>query len=694
MAFAIYNKIPGMLLIIDHSDCVLGVSDRCLAMLGYQRSEIVGQPCQLFLPAPARSLFHTIYGSEQTHLEPVEEVEGQLSKKSGEILDVALAATPEYTASGELTQIFVAIRDITRRKRVERFLEAISENSAGVTGEGFFRALIDQLAQMLAAPYVFVTECTDRMLPRVRTLASLEQQVFVESAEWDVRGTTCEGVLAGKICYYPEQLGQLYPEYLNKRQSYIGLPIYDSQRTIVGHLAVFDVKPTDYSPQEIAVVQILAARAGVEIERKRAEAELGRQRAQLHKLNEQLRDQNQYLEQEIQARVSEIQQRTQVAESLSAMVAILNSNRSLPEILEYILATATQLLGTRSGAIYRLQPERQNLLIQATCGLPSAYTAETTLASERSFLGQAILQRQPMVISSLASALRESSDQYALPRNVLIAENFQTLLAVPLIGPGGAPEADEIQGGIALYYPESRHFADEEIRLAMAFAGQAALAIQNADLRKRVEQIAISEERNRLARELHDSVTQSLYSLTLLAEGWRRLANVGKPVDFNEALTELGNISQQALREMRLLVYELRPPILEQEGLARALQERLNVVEKRAGIKTRLWVEGSLSLAQGVENCLFGVAQEALNNALKHAAASSVEVSIKLTPALVCLEIKDNGQGFEPTLLAERQGVGMSSMRERVVKLKGTLHIDSRPGQGTTVCAQLPVPEN
>lgn len=689
--FAIYNKIPGLLLILDHNDRVLGVSDRWLAVLGYTRGEIIGCLCQHFLPPTVSSLTQMLYGADGPQPEQVAEAEGQFIKQNGELISVALTATAEYTADGELAHIFVAIRDVTRHKRAEHFLHTLSENIAGITGEDFFRSLIDQLSQMLAAPYVFVTECTDRVLPRVRTLASLEHQVFVESAEWNVRGTTCEGVLEGKICYYPEQLGRLYPEYLQKRQSYIGIPIYDSQRTIVGHLAVFDVKPTDYNPQEIAVLQIFAARAGVEIERKRAEEALRHHRNQLSRLNEQLRDQNLYLEQEIHARTNEIQQRTQVAESLSAMVAILNSNRSLTEILEYILATATQLLGTRSGAIYRLQPDQQTLLIQATRGLPAAYAAEVTFATERSFLGQAILQRQPIVISNLSSVLREAANQYDLPRNALLAESYQTLLAVPLIRQRGVAEAEEIHGGIALYYPENRAFADEEIGLAMAFAGQAALAIQNADLRKRVEQMAVTEERNRLARELHDSVTQSLYSMTLLAEGWRRMAVAGQSVDLNEALSELGNISQQALREMRLLVYELRPPILEQEGLARALQERLNIVEKRAGVETRLQIEGNFRLPLPIEEGLFGVAQEALNNALKHAAATHVLVRVQMTPQTAVLEVKDNGQGFDLATLPERQGVGMSSMRERVEKLVGVLTINSSPGQGAVVRVQVPL---
>jgi len=199
---------------------------------------------------------------------------------------------------------------------------------------------------------------------------------------------------------------------------------------------------------------------------------------------------------------------------------------------------------------------------------------------------------------------------------------------------------------------------------------------------------ALLEERQRLARELHDSVTQSLYSLTLLAEAGRRMAAAGDLNRVEQYVGRLGETAQQALKEMRLLVYQLRPLALEAEGLAGALQHRLDAVEKRGGVQARLVVEGLVQLPARVEEALFRIAQEALNNALKHAAASAVTVTLCGGDGLVGLEISDNGQGFD-SALASAGGLGLTSMRERVEQLGGAFELQTEPGGGTTVRVRL-----
>jgi signal transduction histidine kinase len=195
------------------------------------------------------------------------------------------------------------------------------------------------------------------------------------------------------------------------------------------------------------------------------------------------------------------------------------------------------------------------------------------------------------------------------------------------------------------------------------------------------------KERERLARELHDSVTQSLYSVTLLSEAGRQLAEAGDLVRIGGYLERLGEISQQALREMRLLVYELRPLVLRREGLAGALQQRLDAVEKRAGVDARLLVEGEGELPSPVEEALYRIAQEALNNALKHASANNVTVYVRSRDGLVELEVVDDGVGFDLSAVEERGGLGLTSMRERAEKIGGKLDIISAPGKGTRVRA-------
>jgi signal transduction histidine kinase len=252
---------------------------------------------------------------------------------------------------------------------------------------------------------------------------------------------------------------------------------------------------------------------------------------------------------------------------------------------------------------------------------------------------------------------------------------------------------EQLVGTLNIYtVGQARHFDDEELALLRGLANQAAQAIENVRLRQGAEQAVVMAERHRLARELHDSVTQSLYSLTLLAEGWQRLARAGRLESIEDSLAELGEIAQQALKEMRLLVHELRPPDLERDGLLEALHQRLGAVEKRAGVEARLIADDVVELPSVAEPELYRIAQEALNNALKHAAATSVVVRIGTDSGRVELEVADDGCGFDPEAIDGQQGVGLVSMRERAEKLGGALEIESLPGQGTKVKVSVEVP--
>lgn len=201
---------------------------------------------------------------------------------------------------------------------------------------------------------------------------------------------------------------------------------------------------------------------------------------------------------------------------------------------------------------------------------------------------------------------------------------------------------------------------------------------------------AALEERQRLARELHDSVTQSLYSLTLLAEAGRRMAAAGDLEKTGGFIGRLGETAQQALQEMRLLVFELRPLALETEGLVDALQHRLDAVEKRAGLQAQLRAGRLPDLPAPVEHGLYRIAQEALNNALKHAAATAVTVTLTAAVSGVELEIADNGRGFQPAELPDGGGLGLVSIRERAEALGGRAVIASQPGAGTRITVSVP----
>lgn len=204
-------------------------------------------------------------------------------------------------------------------------------------------------------------------------------------------------------------------------------------------------------------------------------------------------------------------------------------------------------------------------------------------------------------------------------------------------------------------------------------------ALRQSELEK-----AVTAERSRLARDLHDSVTQSLYSLTLFSEAARHLAKEQGYKNIEQQIKQIGVIGLQALKEMRLLVYELQPPELERDGLIRALRRRLEAVEGRAGVEARVEVDEFVRLPGSVEQELFRIAQEALNNSLKHAAATSIVVYFRQDSGCIEMEIVDDGVGFEPGKL-DSGGMGLKNIRERTKRLGGTVTVHSKPGEGTNI---------
>ena len=203
------------------------------------------------------------------------------------------------------------------------------------------------------------------------------------------------------------------------------------------------------------------------------------------------------------------------------------------------------------------------------------------------------------------------------------------------------------------------------------------------------EELATAKERNRLARELHDSVAQTLYGLTLQAEAASRKLNSGQTEEVSGYLREIRDSSQQTLKETRLLIFELRPPILENEGLASALQTRLESVESRSGLKTQINLQEIGRLPSRIEAGLYGISNEVLNNILKHAHASKIKVALEKKPDKVILEISDDGIGFDLASVETHGGLGLKGMKERAEQFGGALQIQSN-AKGTNVTVEVP----
>jgi signal transduction histidine kinase len=266
-----------------------------------------------------------------------------------------------------------------------------------------------------------------------------------------------------------------------------------------------------------------------------------------------------------------------------------------------------------------------------------------------------------------------------------------------LVGLGWASkQAEDAVAGVLAIRPEGR-LSEAQERIVRAFANQAAVALENAQLYERVQEQAASDERQHLARELHDSVSQALYAILLGTHTAQRHLPTApdKPVD---ALAYIENLAQAGIAEMRALIFELRPESLEEEGLGAVLARQVEALQHRHGLDADADVREEPQLPFATKKVVFRVAQEAIHNVVKHAGARHVEVSLKRDDERPrdawTLIVRDDGVGFDASRAGSSRGapghLGLVSMRERIASVGGTLRIDSREGEGTCVTACVP----
>jgi signal transduction histidine kinase len=256
------------------------------------------------------------------------------------------------------------------------------------------------------------------------------------------------------------------------------------------------------------------------------------------------------------------------------------------------------------------------------------------------------------------------------------------LVCVPLTSRGGAV------GVLYAAWPPGPGPTELELAYLSAVAGEAATAVDSSHLVAAAQEKATQEERQRLARELHDSVSQALYGIALGARTARQTLRRA-PEQADQSLTYILSLAETGLADMRALIFELRPQALAEEGLVVALHKQLAALRARHGLVTEAELGSEPAGTLAVKQTLYRVAQEALQNVARHARARRVTVRLSASSTALELEISDDGSGFDPR--AEFPGhLGLRSMRERVSEIGGVLNLTSEPGKGTTVRVRVP----
>ncbi len=587
---------------------------------------------------------------------------------------------PLYDANGVVTGLTCAATDITGRKQIEDALrqtnaglvraqkrigqilhalqaassslelDSVLENIlstmiAAVEADAGSLYLIDRDEDQLVCRAIKGTPLTPHRIDGSDQLSVLPHDSFLASVFDRGEMLICADVTL-ETSLDQETLRALGIEAL------LGVPLMVAD-WVLGVAVLGKTKDHPFDPEEVELVQGVASSVALAVE------------------NARLFD-------EMRRRLVESEGIQQIARGLLQKVG-------LDEVLEIVCTEAMQLTGAKGSAVL-LQEEAGWLKLTHRAGFP-VYNLER-LPVEGSLAGQAYQTGRHVWISGQEISRQEAGVEptTAAWQGEGWTPGLYSLLAVPL-------KVDQQAIGVLNILNKPGRLTQEDIRIIDLFSDQAAMIIEHVRLQRQAEQLAVIEERQRLARELHDSVTQALYSVTLYADAARLALAANKLEALERNLHELRSMAREAMYDMRLLIFELRPFILEEEGLVSALRARLAAVEERSGLKTTVRVEGERRLPPGMEDGLYRIVQEGLNNVVKHARAREAQIHLKYAEDEVLLELSDDGAGFDPQAAGQSGGVGLQGIRERVQQLGGTLEIESGVGNGTRLSARIPMRE-
>jgi signal transduction histidine kinase len=439
-------------------------------------------------------------------------------------------------------------------------------------------------------------------------------------------------------------------------KSELTVPITVKGKTI-GVLDVQSQHLDDFEQTDVELMQAIASQTGAAIENARLFAETQR----LLKETEQRANKLAIINNIQQGLASKLD-----AQSIYEMVG--DKFRDLFDAQVVMISTYDQ----RSNTIeHRYAVERG-----ARIALPGRYPPG-------GFRSKIIQSRQPLLFNTNVAEEATRLDQPIIPGT----DTPKSWLGVPMM------EGNRVTGILSVQNLDRENaFNESDVRLLQMFAASMSIALENARLYEQARQLAILEERQRLGRELHDSVTQSLYGISLYAQAATGNIKAGQIDQAAQYLKEIQNTAQESLADMRLLIHELKPPILDQEGLISALQNRLNSVENRAMINSNIQSNLRDRLPSHIEEGLYQIAREALNNVIKHAHAKNVSIRIQRESKFIVMEISDDGIGFEPDTAHPEGRLGLVNMQERSQSHGWRLAIESSPGIGTRVKVEIELP--
>lgn len=367
-------------------------------------------------------------------------------------------------------------------------------------------------------------------------------------------------------------------------------------------------------------------------------------------------------------------------QAMSKAILTLAGEPRLERVLEALVEGARELVNARYAAVGVPEDEGEGFAEFIYTGISDELVEKIgPLPRSHGLLGAMLRETEPYRTRDIRQDPRFQSWPESHP-------NMSSFLGVPIVSKGTVIGAFYLTDKL-----DAPEFSPADREAIEVLASPAAVAIEMARLYERSRELSVVEERNRLARDLHDSVSQTLFSMSLTAEAALLTVDT-EPETAKRELANLGELSRAALQEMRALIFELRPADLEADGLVQTLEKHVEVLQRTASLNVRVRADGYEPQPPKVEMTIFRIVQEALNNAIRHARAGQIEIVITQGHSSLVVVIADDGAGFDteqPQVRGRR--LGLTSMEERAKELGGRLSVVSTPGKGTRVRLEVAV---
>ncbi|MCP4140478.1 MAG: GAF domain-containing protein [Chloroflexi bacterium] len=393
-----------------------------------------------------------------------------------------------------------------------------------------------------------------------------------------------------------------------------------------------------------------------------------------------VRNKNQKLEELVHERTSSLQKRTDEIEALYSGNEKIIRALSLEQIFQSIVEVAVNILHADRSVMFIWDDNKKQVIPRVSHGFASETLDVLALFKGEGFIGQVLETKEALVVSDFDLTTLKPKTKAAIE-----AEGIRSFLHLPII------VNDKILGIFNISFTRPEAITDDTVKLFTTLVQQAELAIENMALFEKTKEVAVIEERNRVARELHDSAKQKAFAA--LAQ----LGAVNGIVDHNLAvakghLFEAENLVYDVLQELTFLIQEMYPMALKEKGLATLLREYVFEWKNRNDVMANLEIKNDIPMPLEVEQAIYRMVQEALANVSRHSKASQVDILLNFDAENLIMTIEDNGQGFDITV--NDNGMGLRTITERAEGIGGRASIQSEAGNGTTIFVELPLNHN